>query len=112
MDVVSLVQQQLDAYNSRDLHHFMSVFGDDVVVFRPPAPAPALTGLAAVAAFFSTQRFNLPGLRAELLNRTVLGNKVFDHERIHGVLAQPYEILVVYEVRDLLIRTVWSFSAS
>ena len=41
----------------------------------------------------------------------VLGNKVVDHERIHGVRAAPFETVAVYEIVDGLISVVWFFSA-
>lgn len=104
------VQQQLDAYNARDLERFIAVYADDVQVFRPPVGEPSMVGRQALADFHRTQRFNLPALRAELVNRIVLGNKVVDHERVFGIRDQPFEVAVVYAVRDGLIRSVWFFS--
>lgn len=50
-------------------------------------------------------------LPADLVNRMVLGRKVIDHERIHGVREAPFEA-AVYEVgADGLIATVWFFEA-
>ena len=109
MTPTELVQAQLEAYNARDLPRFLSVFSDDVVVYRPPQPEPVLVGRAAFAEFYATQRFNHRGLRAELLNRIAMGDKVFDHERIHGVRDEAFEMVVMFEVREGLIRTVLSF---
>lgn len=33
--------------------------------------------------------FNLPRLRAEIVNRIVLGDRVIDHERVWGVRDTP-----------------------
>jgi hypothetical protein len=107
----AVVQIQLDAYNARDLDRFVSVYGDEVRIFRPPAPAASIVGRPALAEYYATQRFNLIGLNAELLNRMEIGNKVIDHERISGVLELPFEVAAVYEVADDLIRTVWFFAA-
>jgi hypothetical protein len=107
----ALVQEQLDAYNARDLARFIAVYSDDVRVFRPPAAEPALAGKAAFAQFYASQRFNLPGLHADVLNRMVVGNKVVDHERIVGVREQAFEAAVAYEVHDGLIRNVWMFAS-
>jgi len=76
--ILEVVQRQFEAYNARDLEAFIANFSDDVRVFRPPSPEPALTGKQEFAHFYAEQRFNRPGLRAELLARTVMGNKVFD----------------------------------
>jgi hypothetical protein len=109
--VEALVQHQLDAYNARDLARFVAVYSEDVRLYRPPASEPFVVGKAALAELYATQRFNLPGLHAELVNRMVLGNKVIDHERIRGVRAQPFEVAAVYEVIDGLIHNAWFYAA-
>ena len=105
------VQHQLDAYNARDLARFLAVYEDDVVVYRLPSKEPAFTSRGQLAEFYRTQRFNLPALRAELMNRMVIGNVVIDHERVHGVRDRPFEVAASYRVVDGLIRAVWFFSA-
>ena len=105
-----VVQVQLDAYNVRDLDRFLSVYADDVAVYRPPSSTPAFAGRAAMAEFYATQRFNLPELHAELVNRIVIGNVVIDHERVRGVRVQPFEVAACYRIVDGLIRTVWFFA--
>jgi hypothetical protein len=105
------VQHQLDAYNAHDLARFLEVYEDDVVVYRVPSKEPAFTSRGQLAEFYRTQRFNLPALRAELMNRMVIGNVVIDHERVHGVRDRPFEVAASYRVVDGLIRAVWFFSA-
>ena len=105
------VQHQLDAYNARDLARFLEVYEDDVVVYRLPSKEPAFTNRGQLAEFYRTQRFNLPALRAELVNRMVIGNVVIDHERVHGVRDRLFEVAASYRVVDGLIRAVWFFSA-
>lgn len=105
------VQHQLDAYNARDLARFLEVYEDDVVVYRLPSKEPAFTSRGQLAEFYRTQRFNLPALRAELMNRMVIGNVVIDHERVHGVRDRPFEVAASYRVVDGLIQAVWFFSA-
>lgn len=104
------VQHQLDAYNARDLARFLEVYEDDVVVYRLPSKEPAFTNRGQLAEFYRTQRFNLPALRAELVNRMVIGNVVIDHERVHGVRDRPFEVAASFRVVDGLIRAVWFFS--
>jgi hypothetical protein len=106
------VQRQLEAYNARDLGRFLAEFTDDVRVYRPPAAEPAISGKGAFAEFYATQRFNRPGLRAEVLGRMVLGNKVIDHERITGVRDVPFEMAVVYRVVDGRIAALWTFDGA
>ncbi len=76
-----------------------------------PSVEPSISGKARFAEFYATQRFNLPGLRAEIVNRIVLGNKVIDHERVWGVHAGPMEVAAVYDVVGERIERVWFFSA-
>jgi hypothetical protein len=105
------VQHQLDAYNARNLERFVSVYDENVKVYRPPAGEPTMVGRQALSDFHRLQRFHLAGLRAELLNRIVAGNKVVDHERVSGVAEKPFEVAVVYEVNNGLISSVWFFPA-
>jgi hypothetical protein len=111
MTPTETVQLQLEAYNRRDLESFLSMFSKTIQVFRMPALEPSISGKVQLAEFYASQRFNRPDLRADLVNRIAFGNKVIDHERIHGVLEQPFEISVVYEVTDGLIQTMWAYSA-
>jgi len=106
------VQTQLDAYNAHDLNAFLSVIDENVKVYRPPAPAPTMSGRAALGEFHRTERFTLPALHAELLGRIVLGNKVIDHERVSGIGDKVFEIAAVYEVVDGKICSIWYFPAA
>lgn len=106
----SVVQQQLDAYNARDLGRFLVAFAEDVQVFRPPAVEPVIAGKKALGEFYATQRFCHERLHAELLNRIVLGNRIIDHERITGATDAAFEVAVVYEVSNGLIRRLWTYA--
>ena len=106
---LDLVERQLAAYNARDLATFLTAFHDDVEVTRLPGTAPSIAGKAALGKFYAENRFNLPQLHAEIVNRMVLGNKVVDHERITGLRPGVVEAIAVYEVEGGLIRTVWFY---
>jgi hypothetical protein len=106
---VETVQRQVDAYNRRDLPAFLATYSESIRVYRMPSVEPALSGKAAFGEFYRTQRFNLPGLRAEILQRIATGNKVIDHERISGLGEQPIEAVAVYEVIGGVIDRVWFF---
>ena len=109
MDITGPVQRQLDAYNAHDLDRFVAEYADDVKVFRPPAAEPVLSGKAAFADHYARNRFTLPGLHADVVNRIVAGNKVVDHERIAGLGDGIVEAIAVYEIDGERIRTVWFF---
>ena len=112
MNAALPVQRQLEAYNAHDLDKFVAEYADDVCVFRPPQNQPVISGKPAFAAHYSTNRFNLPNLKAEVVSRIVCGNKVIDHERITGLEERTIEVVAVYEVIDGRIRRVWFFSAA
>jgi hypothetical protein len=106
----AIVQQQLDAYNARDIDAFCALHAEDVEFIRLPDQVPALRGRAALRTFYAGQRFNRPALRADILARMVLGNKVIDHERVHGLEDGPREVVAIYEVVDAQIARVWFVS--
>lgn len=103
-----MVQEQLDAYNARDLERFLACFADDVRAFRLPSLEPTLDGKKAFGDFYAVHRFQRPGLHADLIGRMVLGGKVIDHERIHGIADEPVEMAMIYLVEDGLIRQTFA----
>jgi len=109
MNPADPVQRQLDAYNAHDLERFVAEYTDDIQVFRPPAAEPVLSGKQAFAAHYAKNRFTLPNLHAEVVNRIVSGDTVVDHERITGLGEGVVEAVAVYKVSGGLISTVWFF---
>jgi hypothetical protein len=108
MTPVELVQRQLEAYNARDLDGFADTYAKDIEIYRMPASAPAISGMAQLREIYRA-RFSSPGLHAEIVNRIVIGNKVIDHERVVGIKPEAVEAVAVYEVTGGLIRKVWFF---
>lgn len=111
-DIAAPVVRQFEAYNRHDLEAFLACFSDDFRSWRIPAETPSVQGKPALAAFYAEHRFNNPKLKAELISRTVVGNKVFDHELIHGLGEQPLENMAVFEVCEGLIQSAWFYSAN
>jgi hypothetical protein len=107
---LEVVQRQFDAYNERNLDKFLANFSATIKVYKMPATEPGLVGKGALAEFYATKRFNHVGLRAELLSRMELGNKIVDRERIWGVNEEPLEMVVIFEVKEGLIETIWGFA--
>ncbi|WP_437661577.1 nuclear transport factor 2 family protein [Sorangium sp. So ce1182] len=108
---VEIVQRQFDAYNAHDLEGFVASYSDSIKVFRAPSSEPSIAGKAQFSEFYATKRFNIPGLRAALLARMCVGNKVVDHERIWGLGEQTVDIIAAYEITGGLISTMWIFPA-
>lgn len=109
MTPTEIVQRQLDAYNAHDIDRFVDCFSDEVRLFRMPTEVPDIVGKTALRAFYAEHRFSIASLRAELLNRIAMGDKVADHERIHGMGEHPVEVMAVYQISDGAITSVWFF---
>ena len=112
MTPLECAELQFDAYNQRDLPRFLSAFANHVRSYRLPDMTLMLDGKAAYGEFYATQRFVHEGLRAELLDRMVVGNKVIDHELIHGLGPEPIETAVMFVVEEGLITKVFAIPAS
>jgi hypothetical protein len=108
MDPVLIVEEQLQAYNARDLDRFAATYSQDIVIYRLPALEPAIVGMAKLREVYAG-RFSSPNLHATIVKRIVLGNKVIDHERVVGIKDTPIEAVAVYEVEGGLIGKVWFF---
>ncbi len=108
-DALRAVESQFAAYNKHDLEAFVANFSDDFVAYRMPSTEPSLVGKEQLSEFYANHRFNQPALRAELISRTLLGNKVFDFEKIYGLSEQPIESVAVFEVNNGLISTAWFY---
>jgi len=105
------VQGQLDAYNRRDLAGFLEFYAEDIHGYRLGDETPLFAGKAAMGAHYAAA-FQQLDVRAALVNRIVVGNKVFDHERLTGGGRPTFDAVVVFQVHDGLIRTVWLADAS
>lgn len=105
---VEIVERQVVAYNAHDLEAFAACYAEDIEMFRLPNAEPMISGKAELKEFYGSNRFMAPELKAEILSRITIGNKVIDHERITGLPQGTFEVVIVYEVAEGLIRRTWS----
>ena len=102
---VTLIQQQLDAYNAKNVEAWLACFA-------PDAQQYTLHGELLAAGHVDmrgrvTSRFTEPDLHARLLNRTVMANFVIDLELITRNFPEgkgSIEMLCIYEIHDGLIQ--------
>ncbi|MEX5715632.1 nuclear transport factor 2 family protein [Serratia ureilytica] len=73
-----VVQQQLDAYNARDIEAFMACWADDAQYYEHPDTLLA-SGKAAIRERHLA-RFREPSLYGERIKRMAVGNMVVDQE--------------------------------
>jgi hypothetical protein len=110
-DPENVVQRQLEAYNARDVEAILAICAEDAQQFEHPSTLIA-SGSAQLRKRFSV-RFQEPNLRAELLQRIVMGNMVIDHERVtrtFPVGTGTIELIAIYEVHDGKIAKAWFIS--
>ena len=102
----AVVQRQLDAYNARDLDAWLATYADDARQYEHPATL-LTTGHAEIRAR-TAPRFKEPNLHARLIQRTVAGHIVIDHEEVTRTFPEGpgrIELVCIYEVRDGRIRS-------
>lgn len=105
----AVVQRQLDAFNARDLDALLAVYSADAQVFEYPDKLVA-EGSTALRARY-TIRFQEPNLHARLLNRTVVGAYVFDHEEVTRAFPEgpgKIQLMMIYEVKNARIVKAWN----
>jgi hypothetical protein len=105
-----VVQQQLEAYNARDIDAFMAVFHADIELWTLGAEKPSASGFENVRDIYKNLFESSPELHSIVLNRSVIGNKVIDYERISGRKGSTDELFLVmiYEVREGKIWKAWA----
>ncbi|HEX3722999.1 MAG TPA: nuclear transport factor 2 family protein [Nitrolancea sp.] len=79
------VQEQLDAFNDRDLDHFVAAYHVDAVV-EDAAGNILVQGEAAIRALYRQLFDQSPRLHAEIPTRIRVGEYVIDEERISGMV--------------------------
>ena len=106
---LQLAEKQFNAYNERDINKFIACFHDEFTSWRMPSETPSVTSKEQLREFYVNHRFNLEGLHAELINRTIMGDKVFDYEEIWGVYERPYKSMAVFQIKEGLIHRAWFY---
>jgi len=110
-DPVSVVQRQLDAFNSRDIEALLATYAEDAQMFEHPSKLLA-RGSSAFRERY-TARFQEAKLYASLLSRIVMGNIVVDHEEVTRTFPEgpgKIKLLMIYEVQNGRIAKAWSIA--
>ncbi len=103
----TIVQNQLEAYNARDLDKFLSCFAPDIELFNFKEQTPFVQGMEKLRSVYKEVFDSSPKLHATLDNRMVFGDKIIDYEKVTGRKGIDFlEVIVIYEVANLLINRV------
>jgi len=103
-DAEKVVQQQLDAYNSRNIEAFVNTYSDDVKVFDFPNKS-RFEGKDKMHERYGDYFESTPDLNCEIRNRIVIGNKVIDEEFL-TINKINYNAVAIYEIENGKIAKV------
>ncbi|HEX2630697.1 MAG TPA: amidohydrolase family protein, partial [Chitinophagaceae bacterium] len=100
-----LAQQQLNAYNAHDLDAFLEPYADDIKIYDFPDKL-IMNGKAEMRKNYEFIT-KTPKLYCKLINRTVQGNMVVDHEEVWGFGEKPFYGLAIYIIEKGKISKVY-----
>ncbi|PHN06247.1 amidohydrolase family protein [Flavilitoribacter nigricans] len=105
-----LVQQQLNGYNARNIEAFVAPYSEDVELYNFPDQLIG-KGKEQMRVNYSGMFKQIPDLHCELVNRTIMGNTVIDHERVTGFPGgRVLQAIAIYKIVDHKIAKVYFIS--
>lgn len=99
-----IVQQQLDAYNTRDIDAFVDTYADQIEVYNFPNEL-SYKGKDNLRKGYADFFKNTPDLHCKVVHRIVYGNKVIDEELV-TINGQKINAVAIYEVNNGKIAKV------
>lgn len=99
-----IVQQQLDAYNSRNIVEFIATFSNDVKLYNFPNKL-IVEGKEALRKSYEVFFKSTPDLNCKITKRIIIANKVIDEELL-TINGQTHKGVAVYEVEEGKIAKV------
>lgn len=102
-----LAQEQLDAYNNRDIDAFIVPYSEDVKVYQFPDKL-LYEGKATLRDQYARYFGMTPDLHVTLVNRIIQGNTVIDQEEVIRVTGEePAKAIAIYKIVDDKISEVY-----
>lgn len=104
--IETLIDQQIKAYNQKDLANFVNCYAEDITILVNGETK--LEGIAPFTQHYKKVFDSSPKLNATILERMVLNNHVIDIEEIDGRNGQaaPQKVTAKYTVENDLISKV------
>jgi putative hydrolase of HD superfamily len=103
-----VVEAQLAAYNRKDIEGFMEYWAEEAEYYAHPGTLLA-RGREGIRARH-IERFKEPDLWGKLVSRTVIDDKVIDHEVVTRNFPEgkgTLEVVCIYEVKNEKIAKAW-----
>ncbi|MDX2303349.1 MAG: nuclear transport factor 2 family protein [Microscillaceae bacterium] len=95
---IALADEQLKAYNARDVEAFLKPYSDTIKVYRYPNTL-LYQGKKTMRQEYTEMFKQLPDLYCKLVNRITLGNTVIDREEVIFRKDQaPFHAIAIYKI--------------
>ncbi len=109
MSPKEVMEQQVIAYNERNLDKFLDCFSDDIEFFELKDNSKSLSGKTELKQVFENLFSKTPNLDLKIKSRIVSGNYVTDLEIVHGPKSYPKgaEVMSVNFIENGVIRKIW-----
>jgi hypothetical protein len=96
---MDIIDEQVDAYNARDLERFVATYSPDIVIENGEGQL-MMEGLPQIRAHYGILFEKNPELHARVVNRIRQGKYTVDEEEVTGVMGAtaPIKGVVIYRV--------------
>lgn len=95
-----LAQQQLNAWNFKDIDAFADCFDENVEIYQYPHDLQ-YKGKSELYALYAPFFKEVPQAHCEVVKRIQIGNTVIDEEKITGMNTEtPRQVVAIYEMAD------------
>ncbi|MDF2189919.1 amidohydrolase family protein [Paraflavitalea sp. CAU 1676] len=101
-----LAQQQLNAYNARNIDAFLQPYSDSVRIYSFPDKL-MVQGKEAMRKQYSGMFERVKELHCKLVNRIVQGDTVIDQESVTGFGDKPLSAIAIYKIKNGKIAEVY-----
>ncbi|SHN13112.1 amidohydrolase family protein [Chitinophaga sp. CF418] len=95
-----LVQEQLNAYNARNIEAFLAPYSDSIAIYDQASGKLLMQGKEQMRQRYAAIFDRAKELHCQLVNRMVLGNTVIDQEKVTGMGEKPMEAIAVYTIEN------------
>ena len=105
--ILSPVVAQLEAYNNRNISEFLEPYSDNIKLYNFPNQQFG-AGKEFMRRIYAGLFANSPRLNCKIINRTVLGNTVIDHEMVSGMNGDnAIQAIAIYKILNGKIEEVY-----